>query len=378
MRDKCGRSLEIYKFYVSALHVAVTRAVSRVLIESDLRHPLLTLLQVPLGDEAEVLSTEQTSRADWGREARKLELQGKREQTTDTRRRILKQQAVPWEVWTPETLRRMEEHLRASPGDPKLERGLVDFALPNRQERLLETLRDLKVEPAASYLRNTDKDGQLQRQAVFDKYRKSFESVTRKSIPGDCDRQGADHRTPDNPTPLMLAAEVGNVPLIGALLERGADPTQTDVFGRTPHLLADRFVRLSPESAEFYFLSVMPAVMPIFQSSLHDPRPSPGERRKRRAGSFVDALRTCLEYFLLSVLREVRRTRSDFDRVLARAEVNSSYKPACRFWKRSQKGFYVLNPDRLKMTLGENGEWTSVALLTDPVARAWPAGHPEA
>ena len=45
VRDKTDRSLEIYKFYINALYVAVTRAVSRViLIESDLRHPLLELL----------------------------------------------------------------------------------------------------------------------------------------------------------------------------------------------------------------------------------------------------------------------------------------------------------------------------------------------
>ena len=412
VRDKADRSLEIYKFYINALYVAVTRAVSRViLIEPDLRHPLLGLLQVPLGDEAEVLTAKLASRDDWEREARKLELQGKREQATDIRRRILKQQAVPWEVWTPETLRRMEEQVRASPGDPKLARGLVDFALLNRQERLLETLQGLKVKPAASYLRNTDKDRQLQRQAVLDKYRKPFESVTLKSVLGDCDRYGVDHRTPDNLTPLMLAAEVGNVPLIDALLERGADLTQTDVFGRTPHLLAlnralhdagyaartlgavdervrpqvldvlveDRLVRLPSGGAEFYFLSVMLTLLPTFQSSLHDPRLSPEELRKRQAGYFVDALQTHLEHFPLSVLREARRKRSYFNHVLARAEVESGYQPARRLWKRSQKGFYVLNPDlkvKLNMTPGDSSEWTSVALLTDPVARAWLAGHP--
>ena len=361
IQDKADQSLEIYKFYINALYVAVTRAVSRViLIESDLRHPLLGLLQVPLGDQAEVLTAKQANRADWEREANKLELQGKREQATDIRRRILKQQAVPWEVRTPETLLRMEEQVQANPGDPKLARGLVDFALLHHQDRLLETLRDLKVKPAASYLRNSDKDRRLQRQAVLDKYRRPFESNTLKSILGDCDRYGVDHRTPDNLTPLMLAAEVGNLPLIEALLERGADATQTDVFGRTPHLLAlnrafqdagyaartlgavdervrpqvldvlvaDRLVRLASGSAEFLFLSVMLATLPAFHSSLQDPRPSPEELKKRQAGYFVDALRTHLEHFPLSVLRETRRPRTYFNQVLARAEVNSVYQPA--------------------------------------------------
>ena len=79
------------------------------------------------------------------------------------------------------------------------------------------------------------------------------------------------------------------------------------------------------------------------------------------------------------MLREARRIRTYFNQVLARAEVGSGYQPARRLWKRSQKGFYVLNPElkvRLNMTPGENGEWTSVELLTEPAARAWLAAHP--
>ena len=52
-------------------------------------------LRGALIDEAEMLTVRLASRDDWEREARKLELQGKREQATDIRRRIVKQQAVP-------------------------------------------------------------------------------------------------------------------------------------------------------------------------------------------------------------------------------------------------------------------------------------------
>lgn len=46
-KDRADRSLELYKFYVNALYVAVTRAVERViLVEADTRHPLLPLLGV--------------------------------------------------------------------------------------------------------------------------------------------------------------------------------------------------------------------------------------------------------------------------------------------------------------------------------------------
>ncbi len=44
-RDKGDKSLELYKFYVNALYVAMTRAVdSLTLVESDTTHPLLDLL----------------------------------------------------------------------------------------------------------------------------------------------------------------------------------------------------------------------------------------------------------------------------------------------------------------------------------------------
>ena len=406
-RDKADKSLEIYKFYVNALYVAVTRAVSRViLVEADTHHPLLGLLGIELGNEAEQLRVRQASRDDWEREARKLELQGKREQAGDIRRRILQQKPVPWAVWTPQVLREMEQETRARPGDPKVARGLIDFALLNRQDRLLATLRDLKVKPAASYLRNGDKDRRLQRQGVLDKYRKPFESANLKSLLGECDRYGVDYRTPANLTPLMLAAEIGNLPLIDALLERGADITQTDLFGRTPYLLAlnraledaqfaarsfgdlderlrpsaldvlvsERLVRLSPEGAEFYFLSVLLATLPHFHSQLLDPPTSPEELRKRQNGFFADVLLHNLDAMPERVLKEARRRRTYVNHVLARAEVGSTYLPARRLWKRSSKGFYQLNPDmqlNLKLTSDTQGEWTNVLLLTDPVARAW-------
>ncbi|GAA4006467.1 ankyrin repeat domain-containing protein [Deinococcus rubellus] len=406
-RDKADKSLEIYKFYVNALYVAVTRAVSSVLlIESDTRHPLLALLDIELGDEAERLNVKQASRDDWEREARKLELQGKREQAGDIRRRILQQKPVPWEIWTPQVLRRLEEETRRKPGDPKAARGLIDFAVLNHQDKLLETLRDLKIKPAAAYLRNTDKDRRLQRQGVLDKYRTPFKSTHLKSLLGECDRYGVDYRTPANLTPLMLAAEIGNLPLVAALLERGADLTQTDLFGRTPYLLAlnraledadfaagpfgrideqlrppaldvlvsDRLVRLAPDSAEFYFLSVLLATLPHFHSKLLDPPTAPAELMKRQNGFFADILQRNLDAMPERVLKETRRRRQYVNHVLARAEIESSYLPARKLWQRRSKGFYQLNPElqvHLKLSPGTEGEWASVLLLADPVARAW-------
>ena len=46
-RDKSDKSLEVYKFFVNALYVALTRAIRNLyLIRSDLRHPLFNLLEI--------------------------------------------------------------------------------------------------------------------------------------------------------------------------------------------------------------------------------------------------------------------------------------------------------------------------------------------
>ncbi len=177
-KNKSDKSLEIYKFYINALYVAVTRAVDRViLVENDTRHPLLGLLGVKLGDEAEQLKVKKASRDDWEREARKLEMQGKKEQAGDIRRRILQQKPVPWEVWTPAVLKQMKAELSDVAKDPKTARIIVDYAILNLDDQLLEQLKELKVKPAQSYLRNDAKNRQLQRKAVLDKYRKDYDSA---------------------------------------------------------------------------------------------------------------------------------------------------------------------------------------------------------
>jgi hypothetical protein len=97
-RDKGDKALELYKFYVNALYVAMTRAVeSLTLVESDTGHPLLNLLGMKVATDtvAKGASVQTSSREEWAQEARKLELQGKEEQARAIRDSFLQVKKVP-------------------------------------------------------------------------------------------------------------------------------------------------------------------------------------------------------------------------------------------------------------------------------------------
>lgn len=53
-----------------------------------------------------------------------------------------------------------------------------------------------------------------------------------REILKQCDQHGIEHRLPMNQTPLMAVAAAGNVPLVEALLERGADREAVDHYGQ--------------------------------------------------------------------------------------------------------------------------------------------------
>jgi len=224
-KDKTDKSLEIYKFFVNALYVALTRAIKNVyVIESDTTHPLLGLLDLIVG-QAKIEATRSTLE-DWQKEARKLELQGKQEQAEAIHRTILKQVPVPWPVFDETKVRELliKVFREQSPGS-KNKQQLYDYATCFDEPQLAEWLA---VEAKFEQARTFD-----QHRAVF--ARKSYVPYFAnhfKDILKQCDQHGVDHRLLMNQTPLMAAAAAGNVRLVEALLERGADREAVDHYGQ--------------------------------------------------------------------------------------------------------------------------------------------------
>lgn len=391
-RDKGDKSLELYKFYVNALYVAMTRAIeSLVLVESDTEHPLLSLLGLRVTEASTAAPVQTSSRDEWAQEARKLELQGKNEQALAIRETFLPTKPVPWVPWSEATMR---EYLpraldRVQPSN-KPRQALLDYALWHGQHAWAEQLaiqaqfapaRRLapggrfawpSVDPALEFKRVQEqiwRDVAQLRQRHLQLYAaRHFKDLLRL-----CDQYGVDHRSPTGSTPLMMAARVGNVALVDALLARGADPLLEDEFGHTPWHSAlnramedtefarqsiaplferialpvldvqtdGRLVRLERHQGEYWILSLMLAGLKTQRTRCVQ---RPYERYRYGKGFFADALNETLTCLPEHLWKARRHKRTYVNQVLARAEVHSAYLPVRRLWARTANGHYLPNP----------------------------------
>ncbi|MBL8415978.1 MAG: hypothetical protein JNM42_16225, partial [Propionivibrio sp.] len=223
-KDKNDKSLEVYKLFVNALYVALTRAIRNIyVIESDTGHPLFGLLDMNLGQVT--VEARQSSLEDWQKEARKLELQGKQEQAEAIRRSILKQTPVPWPVFNEAKINELliKVFREQAPGG-KMKQQLYEYATCFDEPELAEwLLKEAKFEQAKHLAQ--------QRLTLGRKTYVTYFASHFKDILKQCREHGIEHRLPMNQTPLMAAAAAGNVPLVDALLELGADREAVDHYG---------------------------------------------------------------------------------------------------------------------------------------------------
>jgi AAA domain/Ankyrin repeats (many copies) len=416
-RDKADKSLELYKFQVNALYVAMTRAVETLtLVEQDTGHPLLALLGLQLA-EAQAQPVAKSSQDEWAQEARRLELQGKAEQAQAIREAFLQHKPVPWTPWSQPLIE--DQFPKASdPQNPssKPRQTLFDYALWHGQHAWIEPLAAAKFAPARSLVEQHGFTGagsllpprygidgawqarqQLVRKAVAaaqQRHLQTYQAKNFKDILRAADTHGPDHATPVGATPLMLAAAAGNAPLVEALLAKGADAARRDEFGHTAwdhavgramreaafagtglpalfNLLAPpaldvqtdgRLVRLERHQGEYWPLMLMLAGLKTQWSQCVTRRLEP---YRYLCGFFADQLHDVLQALPPWLWADARRKRSYVNQVLARAEVHSRYQPARRLWVRMKNGHYFPNP---QMQLRSGDGWQPVY---EQLALAW-------
>lgn len=393
-KDKSDKSLEVYKFFVNALYVALTRAIKNLFIlESDTAHPLFGLLDLAVAGQVKV-EAQQSSKEDWQREARKLELQGKQEQAEAIRRNILKQTTPPWPVfdepWLKASLIKVFRE-QASGGKPKQQ--LLEYATYHDEPVLAEWLiTEAKYDTAIMFKKQL---ATLGRKSYVPYFAHNFKEILRQ-----CDLYGVEHRLAMNQTPLMAAASAGNIPLVEALLERGADRENTDQYGYNAlhramsaafhdqkfasgpfstlyELLAppsvdvntgERLVRIDRHLSEYFLFQTL---WVLFKSRFTHPISSFNAAFETRA--ILDAW----QYLSANVVYPERNKRAHLSALLSRNEVERDYAYNRALFKRVRQGWYQFNPKLLVRQRNGNEEaWQPIyAALNLPLINEFARYH---
>jgi len=377
-KDKSDKSLEVYKFFVNALYVALTRAIENLyVIESDTSHPLFGLLDLSVAGQLSV-EAKQSTLEDWQKEARKLELQGKQEQAEAIRREILKQTPVPWPVFDQAKVSELlvKVFREQLPGG-KLKQQLYEVATCHDEPVLAACLaHEVKFDAARGF--------QQQRATLGRKTYVTYFAHHFKDILRQCERHGVDHRLPMNLTPLMAAAAAGNVPLAEALLERGANPEAVDHFGCNAlhwamreafrdakfargsfaalyEMLApasidvstgERLARIDRHLSEYFLFQTLWA---LFKSRFT-------HRQRRPFGAFeTQAILEAWEHLPANVVRPERNKRQHLSSVLSRNEIDRDYAYNRALFVRVHQGWYQFNPKlAVRRREGDSDVWMPV------------------
>jgi hypothetical protein len=380
-KDKSDKSLEIWKFYVNALYVALTRAIRNLyLIESDADHPLLGLLGVRRQEGAAAVAAAVSSRDEWQQEARRLELQGKHEQAEAIHRNLLREAPVPWPVFDEARLREtLVKVFRDKVPGSKAKQQLNEYAMCYDEPMLVRWLASEAHYGSAPPYGPVPMPKGLAR-----KHYATYFSPRIKDVLKLCDQHGVEHRTPMNQTPLIAAAAAGNVALVEALLARGANPEATDHLGRNAlHwamleafadkgfargpfaalyelvapaavdvLSGERLVRIDRHLSEYFLFQTLWA---LFKSRFAD------WTWREHGGFETAAILDAWARLPPSVLRPERNKRQHLSNLLSRNEVDRDYAYNRRLFARVAHGWYQFNPELAVRRRSASGEaWVPI------------------
>jgi hypothetical protein len=372
VKDKSDKSLEIYKFHINALYVAITRAVKNIyLIEADLKQRLFDLLGLQVAEGKLDLEAYGSSLEEWRAEAHKLELQGKKEQADEIRSQILKQKEVPWQVLQADALAELE-HKALEKGDRRAKLLLLEYALVYHDQNRLNALVKSGFEPAKRPNKGI--------KALNRKHYMSYELKHPGAVLRQCDQYGTDFRNPFNQTPLMIASRLGNANLVDELIERNADTEKVNNAGfnafrialeqacndekYATRKLAAIYQKLEPDSIsvqvdgklvkldkrlmDFLMLNLM---MAMYYTRL-------GRKIIHRAGAFESAdFVEVLANFPDRVVPERRKKRPYISSILSKNEINRDDKYNRKLFYRIKRGHYIINP---KLNVRVEGEWRNI------------------
>ena len=378
-KDKTDKSLEIYKFYVNALYVAITRAIKNLYwIESNTNQPLLDLLNLHDTQIGLHLTNQNSSIDAWRQEAHKLELQGKKEQAERIRTEILKQTTPKWEVIDATVLNDLK-HKALEAKDKNAKITLFEYGLLYRDHTILNSLAETGFMPTS--------DGRKLMQQLEQKYYSAYLIRKPDVVLKQVNQYGVDFRNIFNQTPLMIAASVGNCEVIKVLVKFGADIEKVDSNGLTAFQIAlemayrnekyakkklaeiyeylqptsisiqiknndHRLIKIDQHSMEFFMLNLMMAIFYRVMSL---------NVWGFTAQDFIDAI----QHIPNNILPEHRKQRVYLSSILAKNESTKEYTSSTSYlsqynrelFRRTTRGHYILNPN---LMIKVADEWINI------------------
>lgn len=375
IKDKTDRSLEIYKFYVNALYVAVTRAMKNVFfVENIKQHPLLNLFNLEPTPEFVPIKNQTSSREEWQQEARRLASLGKYAQADAISETILQIKTVPWQILDRDALPAMCEKAFSQDKKNKDARLLLfEYSLVYHQAHLMQALAEVSFLPALKPEKGFDL---LERN-----YYVGYTSAITTAVMNQVKLYGVNFRNKFNQTPIMLASFFGNEVLAEQLIKKGANPNLTDNVGRNAFQLIleravlnkkiaqnqlavlykmllpesmsvqvdDKLIKLDVQQMEYFIVNVMLGLI-----RRHTKKQDLSWQFKAN-----DVLAT-LKHFPDSLMPEKNKRRAYIASLLSKHEVTRIGPANQKLFLRIKVGCYILNPH---LMLKVHEAWVNVYSL---------------
>lgn len=379
VKDKTDRSMEIYKFYINSLYVAITRAVKNIyIVETATKHALFKLLSIEEAAEGFSLDVKESTLEDWQREARKLELQGKQEQADEIKKTILQTKKANWTIIDKTVIEAIKRKaLDPTSNEKKFKLALLEYAVMYDNKVLLQSLISLDFKPA----QNTKKTWDM----IEKKYFMFYRSNNTTSVMRKVDEYGVDFRNIFNQTPLMIAAKLGNDMLIKQLIDKGAKRSLTGNMGKTAFQIAlhaayfnkkyaasklakiyhhlepasisikvdNKLIKIDSHLMEYFLFNLITAILHQLFHKLFWPNMKHFFFRGFSTQSFIDNVK----HFPNKVLLDRRKKREYISSILSKNEMNRVGPYNRKLFLRVERGYYLLNP---KLEVKTKDQWINI------------------
>ncbi|MDA3893384.1 MAG: UvrD-helicase domain-containing protein [Salinivirgaceae bacterium] len=372
-KDKTDKSLDAYKFYINSLYVGITRAVKNLyIVESSKKHDILKLLNLVETTNVNI-KQQQSSIEEWKKEARKLELQGKKEQSDEIKKTIL---GIATPDWEPITTANLEE-LKTKALDPinfnkKAKDKLFAYALLYNDTKVFEQLVKLKY--------NKAKDPEKEINSLNRKYYPEYNTNNLKAVQAKINKYGLEFRDEFNLTPLLCSLFSNNTEILNFLLNLGAKTDVIDNVGRNPFRLIINKIFHSPNTANYYNSIIAKTITDNIKIKVGDKLIKiPNRKMEYFLLNFMMTLQDAIIYkykieneydgikagdivneisnYPDNLLEDYRKKRTYISSMLSKNEIESNNPYNHKLFVRVERGVYVVNPD---LSVLHNDKWIPI------------------